>query len=100
MRLTLGISAVALLGGCGLQVDPNYRYVPLADSAPTVIYAQPAASYSVPVYGGPKTQTFDPGYVRTPQRTWNDTPYAPTVAPVMRGQPVGTVNPMVPPIAR
>jgi hypothetical protein len=35
-----------------------------------------------------------------PATTWEDTPYAPMIPPVMRDQPVEDVNPMIPPAAR
>lgn len=79
------------LGGCYYNPDAPVTYYvpPPMDYSPTVIAMPYAPAPSrVPVYNGPALQSYDPGYVRAAAKTWNDTPYAPMVAPVARGMPV------------
>jgi hypothetical protein len=61
----------------------------------STIHSQTMPATPTPLSSAPKRPS-----ETTPVQTWNDTPYAPAVPPVMRDQPVTEVNPMIPPAAR
>lgn len=62
-------------------------------------YATPSYSVSAPPIAPQPNQIPFQQATAPRQQTWGDTPYAPMVAPVMRGEPVSSVNPMISPAA-
>jgi hypothetical protein len=73
-----------------------------ADAPVQVHVAQPDYALHTQPPAPPRQQPVGSGIDYTPTRpnTWGNSPYGPMVPQVMRDQPIDSVNPMVPPVAR